>query len=75
MPDDLWTPAVALIEALKLEGYSEVEFRRDTAGRPLIMEINARLTAGMELAIRAGVDLPVMVEVMGLEPTTSTLRT
>jgi hypothetical protein len=25
------------------------------------MEINARLTAGMELAIRAGVDFPVMV--------------
>jgi predicted ATP-grasp superfamily ATP-dependent carboligase len=61
MPDDLWNPAVALIEALQLEGYSEVEFRRDAAGRPLVMEINARLTAGMELAIRAGVDFPVMV--------------
>jgi predicted ATP-grasp superfamily ATP-dependent carboligase len=61
MPDDLWIPAVALIEALELEGYSEVEFRRDAAGRPLVMEINARLTAGMELASRAGVDFPVMV--------------
>jgi predicted ATP-grasp superfamily ATP-dependent carboligase len=61
MPDDLWIPAVALIEALELEGYSEVEFRRDAAGRPLVMEINARLTAGMELALRAGVDFPVMV--------------
>jgi predicted ATP-grasp superfamily ATP-dependent carboligase len=61
LADELMHPAVALIEAMELEGYSEVEFRRDAAGRLLIMEINARLTAGMELAIRAGVDFPVMV--------------
>jgi predicted ATP-grasp superfamily ATP-dependent carboligase len=60
MTVDLLTPAVSLIEALNLEGYSEVEFRRDSAGRPLVMEINARLTAGVELAIRAGVDFPTM---------------
>jgi hypothetical protein len=60
MPDELWVPAVSLIEALELEGYSEVEFRRDPDGRLLLMEINARLTAGIELAIRAGVDFPVM---------------
>jgi predicted ATP-grasp superfamily ATP-dependent carboligase len=60
MADDLLTPAVSLVEALNLEGYSEVEFRRDSSGHPLVMEINARLTAGMELAIRAGVDFPSM---------------
>jgi glutathione synthase/RimK-type ligase-like ATP-grasp enzyme len=61
LSDELRAPAVALIEALGLDGYSEVEFRRDAAGRLLVMEINARLTAGIELAIRAGVDFPVML--------------
>ena len=61
MADDLFSPASSLVEALNLEGYSEIEFRRDSRGRPLIMEINARLTAGIELAIRAGVDFPTMV--------------
>jgi predicted ATP-grasp superfamily ATP-dependent carboligase len=60
LSDELRVPAFALIEALQLEGYSEVEFRRDAAGRLLLMEINARFTAGMELAIRAGVDFPLM---------------
>jgi predicted ATP-grasp superfamily ATP-dependent carboligase len=60
MPDDLLSPASSLVEALNLEGYSEIEFRRDSRGRPLVMEINARLTAGIELAIRGGVDFPTM---------------
>ena len=60
LTDDLLNPAISLVEALNLEGYSEVEFRRDSTGRPLVMEINARLTAGIELAIRAGVDFPTM---------------
>lgn len=58
MPDDLRAGAIGLVESLGLEGYSEVEFRRDSEGRPLIMEINARLTAGVELAVRSGVDFP-----------------
>jgi predicted ATP-grasp superfamily ATP-dependent carboligase len=61
MPDDLRAAAHSLIGELGVEGYSEVEFRRDSAGRPLIMEINARLTAGVELANRAGVDFPALV--------------
>jgi glutathione synthase/RimK-type ligase-like ATP-grasp enzyme len=61
MPPELWVPAVSLTQALGLEGYSEIEFRRDATGRPLIMEINARLTAGIELAVRAGVDFPQLV--------------
>ena len=50
-----------LVESLDLEGYSEVEFRCDASGRPLLMEINARLTAGVELAIRSGVDFPSLL--------------
>jgi glutathione synthase/RimK-type ligase-like ATP-grasp enzyme len=61
MRDELKKAAFALIESLGLEGYSEVEFRRDRSGRPLIMEINARLTAGIELGTRAGVDFPGLI--------------
>jgi predicted ATP-grasp superfamily ATP-dependent carboligase len=61
MRPELRFAAVSLVESLDLEGYSEVEFRRDASGRPLLMEINARLTGGMELATRAGVDFPTLV--------------
>ena len=61
MPPDLRSAAVTLVQALDLEGYSEVEFRRDSSGRPLLMEINARLTGGVELAIRSGVDFPTLL--------------
>ena len=40
-----------------LEGVSEVEFRRDADGRPLLMEINARISQSVALAHRAGVEL------------------
>jgi predicted ATP-grasp superfamily ATP-dependent carboligase len=41
-----------------LEGYSEIEFRRDAAGVPHLMEINPRLSASVEIAVRSGVDFP-----------------
>jgi carbamoyl-phosphate synthase large subunit len=37
---DLYQPAVRLAMAIGLEGVREVEFRRDAADRPLLMEIN-----------------------------------
>jgi predicted ATP-grasp superfamily ATP-dependent carboligase len=58
MPDDLRLTALKLVDALDLEGYSEIEFRRDAAGRPLLMEINARLSGSLEVAVRSGVDFP-----------------
>ena len=58
MPPDLRSAAVALVRALDLEGYSEIEFRRDARGHPLLMEINARLSGSIEVAIRSGVDFP-----------------
>ncbi|HEY5245525.1 MAG TPA: ATP-grasp domain-containing protein [Acidimicrobiales bacterium] len=61
MPSDLYEPSVRLVTALGLEGYSEVEFRRDGDGRPLLMEINARVAGPIETAVRAGVDFPLMV--------------
>ena len=58
IPADIGEQAKRLIHAIDLEGYSEVEFRRDLAGIPYLMEINARLSASVELAVRAGVDFP-----------------
>ena len=60
IPEDIYVPTLNLIAAIGLEGLCEVEFRRDAAGRPLLMEINARLVGGIETAIRAGVDFPLL---------------
>jgi len=58
IPEDIGEQAERLIRAIDLEGYSEVEFRRDSAGTPYLMEINPRLSASVEIAVRAGVDFP-----------------
>jgi predicted ATP-grasp superfamily ATP-dependent carboligase len=58
MPDDLRVATTRLIEAADVEGVSEVEFRRDDSGQPVLMEINARLPGTLELATRAGVNFP-----------------
>jgi len=59
--DDLVKPADALVRAANLDGCSMVEFRRDRSGRPVLMEINARLAGSVGLAISAGVDFPKLV--------------
>ncbi len=61
MPADLESAAVALVRELDLEGYCEVEFRRDASGCPLLMEINARLSGSIEVAIRSGVPFPALL--------------
>lgn len=60
-PPDVADAAERLIRAVGLEGYSEIEFRRDVAGRPMLMEINPRLSASVEIAVRAGVDFPRLI--------------
>jgi predicted ATP-grasp superfamily ATP-dependent carboligase len=60
-PGDTLTAAVALARHIGLQGPCEVEFRRDAAGRPLLMEINARLAGTIENAVQSGIDLPLMV--------------
>lgn len=61
VPEDIGAAAVALVGELGLEGYSEIEFRRDADGRPFLMEINARLSASVQIAVRAGVDFPLLL--------------
>lgn len=61
LPEDIGAQAERLIQEIDLEGYSEVEFRRDSAGKPYLMEINPRLSASVEVAVRAGVDFPYLL--------------
>ena len=61
LPVDLLDAAERLVDAAGLEGYSEVEFRRDATGCPHLMEINPRLSASVEVAVRAGVDFPALL--------------
>ena len=58
---DLQEPTDALIGAASLDGCSMVEFRRDRSGRPVLMEINARMPGSVALAISAGVDFPKLI--------------
>jgi predicted ATP-grasp superfamily ATP-dependent carboligase len=61
VPEDIGAQSERLVRAMNLEGYSEVEFRRDSAGKPYLMEINPRLSASVEVAVRAGVDFPHLI--------------
>ncbi|GAC1354229.1 MAG: hypothetical protein NVSMB38_32120 [Ktedonobacteraceae bacterium] len=58
VPTDSGEQAERLVREIDLEGYSEVEFRRDSEGVPYLMEINPRLSASVEIAVRSGVDFP-----------------
>jgi len=61
VPPDTGAQAEALVRELDLEGYSEVEFRRDSNCVPCLMEINPRLSASVEIAVRCGVDFPYLL--------------
>ncbi len=61
VPEDIGDQAERLVREIELEGYSEVEFRRDSTGKPYLMEINPRLSASVEVAVRAGVDFPYLL--------------
>jgi len=61
LPADAASGAECLIRTIGLEGYSEVEFRRDASGRPVLMEINPRLSASVEIAVRSGVNFPYLL--------------
>jgi predicted ATP-grasp superfamily ATP-dependent carboligase len=58
--EEVLDASVRLAKTIGLEGPCEVEFRRNADGRPLLMEINARLAGTLENAIQSGVDFPWM---------------
>lgn len=61
IPPDIGDQAERLVREIDLEGCSEVEFRRDDAGNAYLMEINPRLWASTEHAVRSGVDFPYLL--------------
>ncbi len=61
LPADTGAASASLVEAMGLDGFSEVEFRRDDQGRAVLMEVNARLSGTVELGVRAGVNFPLML--------------
>ncbi len=61
LPGEALDAAVALLRDVGWEGPAMVEFLRPTADGPdLLMEVNGRLWGSLALAIRAGVDFPVL---------------
>jgi predicted ATP-grasp superfamily ATP-dependent carboligase len=78
LPLDIGHAAEELVHAIDLDGYCEVEFRRDTAGEAKLMEINPRLSASVEIAVRSGVDFPLLLyrwAAGGRVPATGAYRT
>lgn len=61
LPQDILASSAHLARTIGLEGLCEVEFRRDTKNRPLLMEINARPAGTMEIAVLCGIDFPLMI--------------
>ena len=61
VPADILDASVGLVRAIGLDGPSEVEWRRDASGRPLLMEVNARLAGTLENANKSGVDFPLLI--------------
>jgi len=61
LPADITESSEHLVEAMELDGCSMVEFRRDDAGRPVLMEVNARMGSSVALPVRAGVNFPVLL--------------
>ncbi len=51
----------ALVSRLAWTGPIMVEFKRDDAGTPRIMEINGRFWGSLQLAVDAGVDFPALL--------------
>jgi predicted ATP-grasp superfamily ATP-dependent carboligase len=61
VPPDIGPQAERLVREIDLEGYCQLEFRRDDAGNPYLMEINPRLNLTIENAVYAGVDFPYLL--------------
>jgi carbamoylphosphate synthase large subunit len=59
--------AHALVKKLEWHGPVMVEFKiDDESGRVLLMEINGRFVGSLPLAVKAGLDFPVMVYQLGM---------
>jgi carbamoyl-phosphate synthase large subunit len=64
---DLIVNAGRVAERIGLVGVANVQFRRDDAGIPKLMEVNPRFPGSMPLTVAAGVNMPLLwlEEVLG----------
>lgn len=60
LPPDATAAAEALVKAAGLEGYAEMTFRRDVLDRPVLIEVTTQLSTSVEIAVRAGVNFPLL---------------
>ena len=74
MPSDVVDAGHRLVSSIGLVGYSEVEFRRDAHGTARLMEINPRLSASVEVAVRSGVDFPTLLHAWATGGPLATVR-
>jgi predicted ATP-grasp superfamily ATP-dependent carboligase len=59
--------SLRLLRSMKLVGVAMVEFKVDpNSGQPLLMEVNPRFWGSLELAVLAGVDVPVLYHMASL---------
>ncbi|HEY0340553.1 MAG TPA: ATP-grasp domain-containing protein, partial [Steroidobacteraceae bacterium] len=58
LPGDGVTAARKILESLQWHGVAMVEFKIDAAGRPWLIEINARFWGSLQLAVDSGADFP-----------------
>lgn len=58
--EDVRIEAVKLAEALGLLYVNNIQFKRDSSGKPCIMEINPRVPGTICLTLRSGVNMPYM---------------
>lgn len=58
---ELMMKAIALLEALKWHGPAQVEFKMDSRdGLPKLIEINGRFWGTLDLAVKAGMNFPLL---------------
>ena len=48
-----------LTEHFKLTGLYNIQFKEDSLGNPLLLEINPRMSGGLAMACMAGVNFPL----------------
>lgn len=61
MPPAILAQVENLLDSLGYQGFAHAEFRFDARGVPVLMEINNRFCASIELYLRAGVNLPFLL--------------
>lgn len=58
--DEAYDIATRVIEKLKLDGNADLDFKFDAEGHPVLMEINPRIAATMQIFMQGGLNLPYL---------------